>query len=285
MRVDSNPSHPLLYSTLESTKRRMADLEEKIVLGKRLIVPSDDPMASVCIQRSERVEAAYAQYCKNIQGLNTRLSINEVHLDGMMQDLLQAQDLLVWGLNGVNSGRDLMAMEPSLRSVLESLFSMSNAQDQEGHYLFSGTLVTTPTVSIDQDQGVGARYRFSGNTHSQSVIVGYGMTQSPNVKLGDITALLNSLDGVVDVFQHGMPDPTDPRVNNTLRHALGHVDDALQKIGGLVAELGSAQHRLQRISDSHGNIRLNHQNTMNELERLDYFKAFDSMNAYLGLTH
>lgn len=281
MRVASNQFQASMNAAMQSTNSKLADLQQQMSSGDRLLVPSDDPIASVRLLRLQREEAALTQYRDNIGALRSRLSMNESYLDGMSKDIMQARDLLVWAADGGNTADDLSAMSSSLASLRDSLFFSANTKDQEGRYLFSGTASATQTIAVDSSQPAGSRYSFSGNTDRQKVVVGHGVTQPANVTLEDMADLLNLLDQTIVTLQDPALDTANPAVGLAVRQALDGTDAALNDIGARIAELGGAQNTLQMMDDNHGNVSLANQQSIADLGNLDYAEASVSMNSYL----
>src|SRR5690606_19548608 len=115
-----------------------------------------------------------------------QLQRNETHLQGMLDTVMSAHDLLVWALDGANSTGDLNAMATTLGSLRDTLHVSANAMDSEGNYLFSGTLTGTAPIGYDPTLPVGSRYSFDGNDKRQQVVVGNGLTQSGNVSVDSL---------------------------------------------------------------------------------------------------
>nr|WP_294865024.1 flagellar hook-associated protein FlgL [uncultured Pseudogulbenkiania sp.] len=281
MRVASNQFQASMSAAMQSANSRLADLQQQMSSGDRLLVPSDDPVASVRLLRLQREEAALTQYRDNIAALRSRLSMNESYLDGMSKDMMQARDLLVWAADGGNTADDLRAMSSSLANLRDSLFYAANTKDQEGRYLFSGTASATQTIAVDNTQPAGSRYSFSGNTDRQQVVIGHGVTQPANVTLEDLAAFLNQLDQTIDTLQSPTLDPGNPSVGQTVRQTLDGTDTALKAIGVKIAQLGGAQNTLQMMDDNHSNVSLANQQSIANLGNLDYAEASINMNSYL----
>ncbi|HJU50189.1 MAG TPA: flagellar hook-associated protein FlgL [Pseudogulbenkiania sp.] len=281
MRVASNQFQASMGAAMQSANSKLSDLQQQMSSGQRLLVPSDDPIASVRLLRLQREEAALSQYRDNISSLRSRLSMNESYLDSMSKDAMQVRDLLVWAADGGNTADDLRAMSNSLTSLRDSLFDTANTKDQEGRYLFSGTASGTQTITLDTTQPAGSRYSFTGNTDLQQVVVGHGVTQPSNVTLEDTPALLNLLDKTIALLQSPTLDPSNPAVGQTVRQALDGTDSALKSIGIKIAEQGGAQNTLQMMDDNHSNVSLANQQNMANLGNLDYAEASINMNSYL----
>ncbi|MCV5736803.1 flagellar hook-filament junction protein, partial [Escherichia coli] len=61
------------------------------------------------------------------------------------------RDIVLWGANGSLTDQDRSGMITELKSYRDSIESSFNAQDEEGHFLFSGT--KTDTAALNKSSG------------------------------------------------------------------------------------------------------------------------------------
>ena len=92
MRISSNQYRSTLQLAMQNSSSDMADLLQKMSSGKSMLVPSENPIASVRLLRLQREEASLKQYHDNIGALKSQLSKNEALLDGMSASLRDARD-------------------------------------------------------------------------------------------------------------------------------------------------------------------------------------------------
>ncbi|MEQ6292025.1 flagellar hook-associated protein 3 [Vogesella sp. GCM10023246] len=281
MRIASTQYSATMNHALQLASGHMADLMQQMATGQRILRPSDEPVTSVRLARLEREDAALSQYRDNIGALRTRLTKNEALMDGMVKDMQQARDLLVWASdNGGNSNPDVAAMADSLAALRDSLYYSVNSRDDEGHYLFSGTASNQATVSFNAAAAAGSRYAFGGNTSPQLVMVGNGVTQAANVSLDDMATLLNQLDSTIAVLQAPGLDILNPATQASIKGSLDQVDSSLSVVAAKIAQQGGAQNTLQTLDDSHANVSLSNQQAALTLGQLDYGKAAVELNGY-----
>lgn len=280
MRIATTQYHATMNTALQNANARLEHVMQQMSSGQRLLLPSDDPITNVRLSRMAREDAALTQYRDNIGALSTRLTQNETALGSMVQDMLQVRDLLVWASDGGNTSEDVVAMAGSLTALRDSLFYSTNSKDQEGRYLFSGTASATDTVTYNAAAPLGSRYSFTGNTGSQQVVVGYGITQTANVTLPEMSALLNWLDSTVNTLQTPGVSVNDPAVRATLSTALGGVDLTLSSVSGKIAGLGGAQNILATLDSNHGNVSVSNKQAMITLGQLDYGEAATRLSGY-----
>ncbi|MDB5849652.1 MAG: flagellar biosynthesis protein FlgL [Rhodoferax sp.] len=280
MRIATTQFHLTMSSALQTSQARLEHVMEQMNSGKRFLLPSDDPIANVRLSRMTREEAALDQYLDNIATLSTRLTQNETALDSTVLDMQQARELMVWASDGTNSSGDVNAMAGSLASLRDSLFFSANSKDQEGRYLFSGTATATPAISFNAAGAPGARYTFTGNTGTQQVAVGNGITQAANVSLPEMQAMLNWLDTTVTTLQAPGVDVNNPATRAVLTTTLDGLDTTLASVSSQIAALGGAQNILATLESSHGNVSVSNKQAMITLGQLDYGDAATQLAGY-----
>jgi flagellar hook-associated protein 3 FlgL len=280
MRIATSQYQVMMTQSLEINQERITYVTQQMANGNRIQVPSDDPVDSVRLSRLKREEAAITQYRHNIAAVGERLSKNEGSLQNMVNDMSSGRDLLVWASNGSNTSQDLNAMVTSLTSLRDSLLYSANAIDQEGRYVFSGTVTNTPAMAYNAAAPLGSRYSYSGNTNDQLVVVGNGITQVGNQNVKGLEKLLNQLDQTINTLSASGVDANDPTVRSVLKANLDGFDDAMGLISGKVAVLGGQQNVLKTLDANHENVSLSNQTAILDIGQLDVGTAAVELNGY-----
>ena len=283
MRIATAQYQSNMNQSLQLNQERMSNLTQQMATGKRLLLPSDDPVDSVRLSRLQREEAAIGQYRDNIASIKTRLTKTEGYLGSMVNDVISGRDLMVWALDGSNTAADLRAMSAPLEALRESLFFNANSVDQEGRYVFSGPKTESPAISIDPDPNVRPRYSYAGNNQEQRVVVGNGLTQVANDNMDGMEKLLNALDNTIDTLKAGSlnVNDTSPTGARTILTAnLTALDDALDMVSGKIAVLGGKQNILDTLDTNHANISLSNQMAITDIGQLDMGVAATELNGY-----
>jgi flagellar hook-associated protein 3 FlgL len=269
-----------MSTALQNASARLETLMEQMSTGQKLMQPSDDPVTSVRLARLTRDETSNAQYRDNIASLKVRLQKNETSLSSMNGDLQDARDQMLWALDGGNSSEDLKAMTSTLQSLSASLLNSANSKDDEGNYLFSGTATGTKAISFDATAPAGSRYSFTGNTTGQTVVVGNGVTQTANVTADEMAAVLNSLDGTLELLTQASPNVNDPATRAQFSATLAAIDSAQGSLGGKIAKLGGAQNTIATLDNNLANVSLANKEALIDLGQLDYSQAATELTGY-----
>jgi flagellar hook-associated protein 3 FlgL len=280
MRIATTQYQSTMNQSLQTNQERITHLTQQLAANKRILVPSDDPVDSVRLARLAREEATVQQYRDNIASIKIGLTKIEGYMSNMSKEIVEGRDLLVWAADGGNVPDDLKAMISPLESLRDSVFYNANSIDQEGNYLFSGTLTKTAPIKYDPAAPLGSRYTYVGNTNSQEVVVGNGITQPANQNLQGIEQLLNHLDRTITALQAPGASANDPAVRSVLGNALTGFDRAHSLVASKMATLGGAQNIMKTLDANHANVSLSNKMAITDIGALDVGEAATSLNGY-----
>ncbi|CAJ0819377.1 flagellar hook-associated protein FlgL [Ralstonia flaminis] len=283
MRITNQQLGNMMLSTLRASSSKAADLTSKMTSGQRVQRASDDPIAAVRLLMLERDTSLTARYRKNIDTLTVRLQKNEAHLDGMLDTMMSAKDMLTAAADGSHSAPDLNAMAGPLRTLLDNLKHAANAKDSDGNYLFSGTLTGTAPIAYDPSAPAGSRYTYAGNAETQSVVIGHGVTQTANVTVDQLAEVMNKLEAAVDALGDANVDPNDPALRDIVTAALDATSSkGVDALSAKIAGLGGAQNTLQLMDDNHSAQLIANGQATQLVGELDFAEAYDQLNNYIA---
>lgn len=283
MRITNAQITAMMHNSMNGSSAELAKLMQQLATNKRMLLPSDDPISSVRVLRIQREEASLEQYRKNIANVSGSLSTQEVNLKATSDAMLNVRDLLLWAANGSNTNEGLAAMAGELEIIEQTIFSFANVRDEEGRYLFSGTLSDAPAVRFD---GVTQTYTVEGNDKHRQAAVANGVLVDENVTaqsvFGPNMEMLNSLHSLIAQLK-------DPNLDMNAVHAdilatIDELDTTHARLLGTITELGGRQNSLTLLTNSNDEVSLVNQKIEGELSSLDYAGAtIDLQNYQLAL--
>lgn len=283
MRITTPQITAMMHSSMSANSAALGKLMQQMATGQRLLLPSDDPIASVRMLRVQREEASLAQYRDNIANLSGSLSKQEANLKAISDSMLQVQDLLLWAANlGANATDDLAAIANELDTLQDTIVGFANVKDEEGRYLFSGTMTDQPAILFDEGTGT---YSLGGNNKYRQAAVANGVLVDENVTaeafFGSQVEMLNELHALLGVLQDPALESTDPAVGDQIRRTLDALDGTHRTLLGTMTDLGGRQNSLTLLSESNSDVSLVNQRIEGELSHLDYATASIDFNNYL----
>ncbi|EON2273254.1 TPA: flagellar hook-associated protein FlgL [Escherichia coli] len=279
MRVTTQQTYVSMTQSFNNLSGSLAHVVEQMATGKEILQPSDDPIAATRITQLNRQQSAIEQYQSNIDSASAGLSQQESILDGVNNSLLAVRDDLLEAANGTNTADSLASLGQDIESLTESMVAALNYQDEDGHYVFGGTINDQPPiVAVDDDgDGVTDSYSYQGNSDHRQTTVSNGVEVDTNVAASDFFGsnldVLNTLNSLSQELQNPDVDPADPQVQSDIQNAVDVVDTASDDLNASIASLGETQNTMSMLSDAQTDISTSNDELIGSLPDLDYGPA------------
>lgn len=279
MRVSTQQSYVSMTQSFNDLSSDLSHVVTQMATGKSILLPSDDPIAATRITQLNRQQSALDQYQTNIDSASAGMSQQESILDGVNNDLLAIRDDLLEAANGTNTAESLSSLGQDIQSMTEAMVSALNYQDEDGHYVFGGTVNDQPPiVAVDEDgDGVTDSYTYQGNDDHRQTTVSNGVEVDTNVAVsdffGDSLDVLNTLTSLSKALQDPSVDPADPQVQSDIQNAIDTVDVASDALNASIATIGETQKTMTMLSDAQTDITTSNDQLISQLSDLDYGPA------------
>ncbi len=281
MRISNAQITAMMHGSMNTSSEKLGKLMQQMATGERMLMPSDDPISAVRVLRIQREEATLTQYRTNIANVSGNLSKQEANLKAASDTMLNVRDLLLWAANGSNTSEDLAAIANEMGNLERTILSFANVRDEEGRYLFSGTLSDRPAITFD---AATQSYGLTGNDQYRQAAVANGVLVEENVTAAQVfgggVGMLNDLNSLVKMLADPALDANDPAVQASISATLNSLDKTHGDLLGAVSELGGRQNTLTLLSSSNEDVSLVNQKIDGELSQLDYATASIDLNNY-----
>lgn len=236
--------------TLQFQQAKLAELQEKATSLNKISRPSDDPAATAQALATRSLQAANAQYGRNIDDGNTWLTAADSALEQATNVMRRVKDLTVMAGNGSlnQSGKDAIAAE--LESLKTDLISIANSQHL-GRNIFAGnsdaagafTTGTPRNPSIPSDTGTPPTFNGTGASPVERRI---SATQTVRVDADGAAVFGNGTGSVFDIVGKLA---ADLRTGTGIDPRVAVVDTAFKNIVNGRAEIGTRQAQLERAGN------------------------------------
>lgn len=279
MRVSTQQTYTSMTQSFNNLSSDLTHVVTQMATGKSILLPSDDPIAATRITQLNRQQSAISQYQDNIDTASAGLSQQESILDGVNNDLLSVRDDLLQAANGTNTADSLSSLGQDIQSLTTSIVAALNYQDEDGHYVFGGTVNDQPPiVAVDDDgDGVTDSYSYQGNSNHREATVSNGVEVDTNVAVSDFFGsnldVLNTLTSLSNELMDPTLDPSDPQVQSDISSAVDVVDSASDSLNASIASIGETQNTMSMLSDAQTDISTSNDQLLGQLSDLDYGPA------------
>lgn len=178
MRVTSETQNQQAILNLQSIYARMAKLQEQISTGKRIKLPSDDPIAAVQILQNTTQNTQLDANLKTIQSASNVLQTSVDALKAAQSVLATARNAALTVGSATNQSAANSALAAQVNSAIDQLITIANRQLPDGTYLFGGISSTTPpfAVTASNSSGQTSAISYLGSQQDAEAIVGQSQT-------------------------------------------------------------------------------------------------------------
>ncbi len=156
MRLSSTQIFQQGISAILDQQGKLQQTQQQLATGKRILTPSDDPVAAVQVLDISQNLTQIDQYNRNGELAQGQLAQEESVLTDVGDLLQRVRDLVVQANNASQSSETRQAIATEVAARLEQLQSLANTRDASGEFIFGGfQSATQPFVN----QGGGVSYQ------------------------------------------------------------------------------------------------------------------------------
>jgi len=280
MRISTQLMFETGANRLGELQTRLQHTQEQISSGRRILRPSDDPVAAtraLDITQSQSINTQYGvnrTYAKNAMG---QVEGTLAGVTALMQDVKTS---IISAGNGSLGDAERSFLATELNGRLEQLLGYANSRDTEGNYVFAGLKSTTqPFVQTatganylgdagQQKLQVDATRLMATNTPGSIVfqggVLGQGTNEDVFKTLTDLVNLLNT--------------PGTAGLAAGLANASANMDLALDNVLTARAAMGTGLQELDRLDEVGSDRGLQYSQLLSELQDLDYTQAITQLS-------
>jgi len=143
MRISTAGMHRTSISAILDKQVALSRTQNQVATGKKFQSAAEDPIGATRVAGLERKLADNAQYERNSNIIQSRLSYEEQTLADITSVLQSARDSALAGGNAALGQAERKMIATQVRQNLAALMEMANRQDANGEYLFAGTSTAT----------------------------------------------------------------------------------------------------------------------------------------------
>ncbi|HNU66552.1 MAG TPA: flagellar hook-associated protein FlgL [Methylotenera sp.] len=277
MRISTNTLYQAGFAKLSDLQSNQSKLQQQIATGRRILSPSDDPIASARaleVSHEKNVNNSFADTRKVAQ---LKLNTLEANLTSVTNLLVATQSSLVAAGNGALSNAERKIIGTELQGSLEALIGLANTKDAAGNFIYSGFKSDTAAFTATP---TGATY--NGDAQQQLLQVDPQRQMSVNVT-GD-TLFLNgsnvfsTLKDIVTLLNTPITDATtQANFTSGLSSAIGKLQGSVDNVLNVRTAIGTKLNELDALDVAGTDRDLQYSQSLSDLQDLDYTAALTDL--------
>ncbi len=158
MRVSTSGAYQRGLSLMQHIQSALDRTQQQISTGRRILNPSDDPIAASRSLELNEALSRLTQFDRNGVMARNRLHHEEAALGDMNNVLQRVRELALQANNATQSNETRALIAVEMRQHLDQLVQLANQKDGNGRHLFSGNMDGTAPVSRS-----GTAYSYNGD--------------------------------------------------------------------------------------------------------------------------
>lgn len=251
MRVSNKLMADNIIANLSRQTQQILKTERRIVTGKVINKPSDDPAGIGRVLNYRKTLSQIDQYNLTISKAKTRIEFSETVL-GSMSDLLQQAKNIAASSDQANSA----TMAQNISEIRDQVLSLANSK-LNGNYIFGGSQTQTAPFAADGT--------YSGDGAQKQYLVGDNIQVNLNADGSDI------FQSVTDIFAE-LDDLQADLIAQDKVAIAGHVQPlsgANDQINAVRAENASKFKRLESSQNHWESFKISVQDMLSQTEDAD----------------
>ncbi|GAB5453020.1 MAG: flagellar hook-associated protein FlgL [Halioglobus sp.] len=142
-------------SAIMAQQNKLAFTEQQLATGRRILTPSDDPVAAAQILDISEDLSRVDQYQRNGNIAQGQLALEDTILNDVGNVLQRVRELVVQANNASQSPDTRRSIATEIEARIDELLGLANTSDATGEYIFAGYQANTQPFAR---QGAGFAY-------------------------------------------------------------------------------------------------------------------------------
>ena len=288
MRVSTNM---LFDSGVATMNRQLADLvhlQQQIASGRRVLTPSDDPVAAARVLEVQQSADVMAQFRVNHDNARATLELEEAQLDSASELLIRAKELALTAGNGTLTFAQRQAAATELRARYDQLMGIANSTDGTGQFMFAGYQSATRPFSRTLDDLItnGGDVNYAGDDGQrrlQASATRYLEVTDPGTEVfmgiddgaGGNQSMFKTIADLVGAIED--PGNTGAAFSADISAALGNINRGLDNVLRVRGAIGSRLNELDSLTTTADDMAVQYAQALSNLQDLDYAQAISDL--------
>ena len=172
MRVSTGMIFDAGVASINRQTASLLNVQQQVASGRRILRPSDDPVAAARALEVTQASDVVAQFKRNQDVATSALGLEEVQLASVGDVLGRVRELAVQAGNTNLSSTSRKGIATELRARFDQLLGIANATDGNGQHIFSGYMgAVTPFGGSVDDILAGNEIVYQGDDGQRTLQV------------------------------------------------------------------------------------------------------------------
>jgi len=252
-RVSTSAAFMFFRRNIGLANERQARIAEQMATGKRVNLPSDDPLAAQSIAAFREANQRVAMYQRNVTMADHRWKMIESDMGSANEVLVRAKELAIQGNNGTLSAEQRRLIAQEVSQLSKQFLAISN-RNIDGEYIYGGYHTNALPFAHDGSfPDANPAVTYAGDSNVKQVQIGENEWIDIQVSGGRVfkgTGITGGVDPsqvLANLEQALLTNNVDDSDPASVGQALDDVNKAIEQMTGEIANTGAVANRLEGL--------------------------------------
>lgn len=154
MRISTGMIYDAGLSSMQSRTSSLLRTQQQISSGRRILAPSDDPVAAARALEVTQAQAINESQATTRDNVKSTLGIIDGQLESASTLMMRVRELTVQAGDAALSDSDRKSIATELRARFQEMVALANSRDGQGQYLFGGYQTNNTPFAGSVENGV-----------------------------------------------------------------------------------------------------------------------------------
>jgi len=270
---------------LLSQQYELQRTQDQLSSGRRMLSPSDDPIAALNALEVQQAKGVNEQYLTNQSTSLSALIALESTLGSLGDQLINIRVSATEAQNGAPGSQQLGIVAEDIRQRLNSLVDLGNTRDAQGNYVFSGFQAGVKPFELNTGSG---QYEYRGDQGQVSIQVASSISMVVAQNGDDLFMRVGNGQGqplgksVFQTVQDTITQLESGAAFDSTAFAtnLAEIDAAINHLINARTSVGARLNTLDSLQSNSKDMDYLHSVRLSELQDLDYTEAISRFARY-----
>ncbi|MBI3560091.1 MAG: flagellar hook-associated protein FlgL [Gammaproteobacteria bacterium] len=140
MRVSSSQFQNTAVEAMVDQHAKLSQVQQQVATGRRIVRPSDDPVAASKVVKMDDVIRNVEQFQHNISTARARLTMEDGVLENVINAYQRIRELTIQANNDSQTDDTRGYIAEEMSQLLDEVVGLANSTDSNGEFIFAGNM-------------------------------------------------------------------------------------------------------------------------------------------------
>jgi flagellar hook-associated protein 3 FlgL len=270
MRVTDKVRFDVFKNNLSSMKETIDKTQTRIASGKKILTPSDDPVAASIGIELGAEKSINDRYEKNLEKLKTVGGFYDTSINSVSDLLTRAKEISITQASDTMDASTRLSANEEIKGIIEQLVTIGNTK-VGNNYIFGGKKSDIKPFTIDANYNV----TFNGSSDVDTIYIDKGTKEDAGISGDSVFISGTNIFTVLKDFS----DALDGNDLTGIKDAIDNVDNSLEKTQTNLARAGTYMSRVENYIGYKETRDLNITEYLSQITDIDMTQAVTDFNS------